>query len=120
MVASAVLSLGMVAIFQALFISLQGFSYCSDYLNLAPQIQEKVWQAQDSLYRQGQEAAIETQGTFLAAGKQFPWSLSYVIVDAENELYKIDLVAAWKTGRRNAQISRTAYALYANNSTSEE
>ena len=112
MVATAVLSLGIISIYQALFITLDAFTYCAHYFEVSPQINERIWQTQEELRRFGPEAKISTGGVFTAGEKQLPWELSYVIVDVSSDLYKIDLATSWKSGKRTVQISRSAYALY--------
>jgi len=114
MVATAVLSLGIVAIYQALFITLDAFNYCANYLEVVSQVNERIWQTQEELRRFGPEAKITTAGTFPLEAKRLDWELSYVIVDIASDLYKIDLTTSWKSGRRIAQITRTAYALSKN------
>ena len=53
MVTTAVLSLSMVLIYQAFFISLDSFNYCADYLDVVSWADEKLWQAQDSVTHNG-------------------------------------------------------------------
>jgi prepilin-type N-terminal cleavage/methylation domain-containing protein len=114
MVATAVLSFGIISIYQALFITLDAFNYASGYLDVIDQVEEKVWEAQDTLARQGPEAQLETAGTLTVGSRSYGWELSYVSVDENELMYKVDLTAAWKAGKRKAQISRSAYALYEN------
>ena len=53
MVATAVLSLGIISIYQALFITLDAFTYCANYFEVSPQINERIWQTQEELRRFG-------------------------------------------------------------------
>lgn len=112
MVATAVLSFGIVSIYQALFITLDAFNYAGGYLDVIDQVQEKLWQAEDQVSVFGPEAQLETAGQFTAGGRSFDWELSYVSVDEKEELYKIDLSVSWKSGKRRAQVSRTSYVIY--------
>lgn len=111
MVATAVLSLGVVFISETLFRSLDAFHYCYNYLNLAAQMDEKIWQAQEGLTRLGQ---IPPEGeSALSLGKQkFPFQLSYALLNAEESLYRIDLLVSWQEGARRIRLSRAAYAIY--------
>ena len=112
MVATAVLALGIVLIFEAFFISLDSFNYCSNYLNVATWVDEKIWQAQDALSHLGSQGFIETEGSFVNRNKNFDWNLSYNLIDVQPDLYKINLVLSWKEGRRKVRVSRAAYAIY--------
>lgn len=111
MVTVAILSLGMVLIYEAFFIVLDSFNYCSDYLNVASWIDEKIWQAQDSLTRRGSFDA-DTIGEFINRNKVFKWSLSHNPIDEAEGLHRIDLVLSWQEGKRTIRLSRSAYAIY--------
>ena len=115
MVAVAVLALGVVLIYQSFFVSLDAISYCVDYLSAAPWINEKLWEAKDSLRRLGPSAGIETSGSFALNNRNFTWNLSYQLSDEAGGLYKIDLAVLWHSGRRQAQAVRSAYAMYMKN-----
>lgn len=110
-VTTVVLSLGAVFIYEALFICLDSFSYYSDYLSVASWMDEKIWQAQDSLMRLGAEAKMEAQGRFEDNNRGFQWNLEYYAVDGESALYRINLtLASTQQARRKMNLSRTAYA----------
>lgn len=110
MITTAILSLGIVLIYEAFFISLDSFNYCSNYLNIVSWADEKVWQTQNSLNHYGVERAIGTQGVFKRANKKFNWNLSFYLIDVD--LYRIDLDIFWQEGKRKSKLSRSAYALY--------
>ncbi len=112
MVATAVLSLGTVFIYEAFFSSLDAFNYCSNYLNVASWMDEKVWQAQEALGRFGPQAKIQTAGMFTSNNKDFKWSLSNRLIDKKEGLYRIDLALSWQEGSRKRKLTRAAYALY--------
>ncbi len=112
MTATAVLSLGTVLIYEAFFISLDSYNYCSDYLNVIPWADEKLWQAQDDLNRFGVLDLPETRGIFTNRNKQFAWSLSDTLIEETAGLHRIDLALSWQEGQRKAELSRSAYAMY--------
>ncbi len=112
MVTAAVLALGTVLIYEAFFISLDSFNYCSRYLKIASWIDEKIWQVQDSLGHLGPLAQIERSGSFKNENKNFDWDLSYDVIEQTQNLYKIDLAILWQEGKRKAKFSRSAYAMY--------
>jgi len=112
MMATAVLALGTVLIHEAFFISLDAFGYYFHYLNVAPWADEKIWDAQDELSRLGPQAKIEKEGEFVDRNKNFRWNLSYEPLEETHSLYRIDLVLSWREGRRKADLSRSACAIY--------
>ncbi|MCM8782370.1 MAG: prepilin-type N-terminal cleavage/methylation domain-containing protein [Candidatus Omnitrophica bacterium] len=110
MTATCVLSLGTVLIYESFFIALDSFNYCSDYLNVASWMDEKLWDAQDTLSRQGLSSQIETKGGVANRNKIFRWNLLYNLI-GEN-LYQIDLTLSWKEGTREVKLVRSTYAMY--------
>ena len=98
MVACAVLSIGIVFIYESFFRLLEAFDYYENYVRIAPIANEKMWQAQDALERLGPQAQIDTQGEFLNRNKHFSWKLAYGLVEQEERgnLYQIDLSISFK------------------------
>jgi prepilin-type N-terminal cleavage/methylation domain-containing protein len=114
MVACAILSIGIVLIYEAFFTLLDSFGYYQHYLKISPFTNEKMWQAQDALRRLGTQAQVETNGKFTKGNRNCIWNLSYGLLDEAHNyfLYKIDLAVAWKEGNRNVKLVRSAYAAY--------
>lgn len=114
MVTVVVLSLGIVLIYEALFTSVNAFSYCSNYFKTASWTEEKIWQAQDNLSRLGPLAKVDTAGAFISRNRKFNWHLSYKVIDDKSTLYlyKIDFSLLWAEGKRKTKLIRTAYAIY--------
>jgi prepilin-type N-terminal cleavage/methylation domain-containing protein len=112
MVTTSVLSLGAMLLYQAFFLSLGAFDYCSDYLRVAPWTDEKLWQIQDELLRHGSAAGIDTHGELIDRSRNFVWDASYGSIDEKHGLYKIDLALSWHKGQKEVRLSRTAYATY--------
>ncbi|MFC1666924.1 type II secretion system protein J [Candidatus Omnitrophota bacterium] len=112
MAATAVLSIGIVLIYEAFFSSLNTFDYCSDYLKVVSWADEKIWQAQDGLGHFGPSPEIQTSGNLVTRNKSFDWDLSYSLINSFPDLYKIDLRLSRSKGKRKLRISRTAYAIY--------
>jgi prepilin-type N-terminal cleavage/methylation domain-containing protein len=119
MVTAAVLSFGLVCVYQSLFICLDTLNYCNNYLNVLPQINEKIWLAQDILKTSGPAAQLETTGNFTNGKKVFAWDLSYLLVDESEYLYQITMDVKWKEANRIAGFSRAAYSRYDQNRTKE-
>ncbi len=112
MVTTAILSLGIVLVYNAFFISLDSFNYCSDYLAVAPWMDEKIWQTQEQLNSQGLSAQPPEKGQVRVNNKEFNWYLRCVPVTSAQDLFKIDLLLSWQQGSRNKKLSRAAYAIY--------
>jgi prepilin-type N-terminal cleavage/methylation domain-containing protein len=112
MVAVAVLSFGLVMVYQAFFIVLDAFNYSADYLEIAPWMDEKIWQSQDSIMRGEGLENNPGQGEFMTRNKKFSWLLSSRALDPSSNLSEVNLEVTWKEGRRNVKVSRSGYAKY--------
>lgn len=110
MAATAVLSLGLVLIFEAFFSSLDAFDYYTNYFQAAAFAEEKIWEAQDNLKRFGSLAQMQTEGDIEKKGKKLSWSLISIPIGAEGKLYKINLLFSWKQGKRSSKLVRHAFA----------
>jgi hypothetical protein len=108
MVATSVLVLGIVLIFEAFFFSLNILNYCSRYLEFIPWVDEKMWQAKEEVRRLGSSAQIPMSGIRGDEGSE--WGLSHNA--CEGDLYEIDMVLSWQAGPRRARITRNAYVIY--------
>ncbi|UCC94429.1 MAG: prepilin-type N-terminal cleavage/methylation domain-containing protein [Candidatus Omnitrophota bacterium] len=113
-VSVAVLSLGIVIICQGLLVTLGGFNYCIDYLNVLLWIDEKVWDIQDKLIHYRTLLTYEDSGTFILRNKHFDWNLSYDLTEGAEKasLYEITLTVSWREGMKRMNISRSAYVLF--------
>ena len=113
-IATAVLSLGSVLIYEAFFMCMDSFNYCSDYLNMAPWADEKIWEAQEELTFAGTLDELERTGDILRGNNKFSWFLYYNLVSTSviKDLYEISLTLSWQQGKRVSKISRSAYIGY--------
>ena len=112
MVATAILSLGLVLIFEAFFTSLDAFNYYNNYLYVFNLAEEKIWEAQDHIERFGSLSNIETSGEIEAKKRIFNWYLISAPLDQTDNLHKIDLQFSWKQGKRQPKINRCIYAKF--------
>ncbi|MFH1578367.1 MAG: prepilin-type N-terminal cleavage/methylation domain-containing protein [Candidatus Omnitrophota bacterium] len=120
MVATAVLALGLVMIYQAFFISLDTLDYHLNHLKVQLWMDEKIWQLQDSLRQYEFLNPTQTSGTFVIKGKKISWDMSYAVIEAD-ELYRVTLNTSWKQGARKVKLLRTAYlSNYAEDDEEEE
>ena len=109
MVASAVLSLGIVLIFQSFFSVLRSHDYCSRYFASSAFAHEKLWQAADSVRRDGILPA-ETSGEFVRGDRAFGWDLAQEA--AGDNLYKVTARVNWTSGKQVREIACSEYAAY--------
>ena len=112
MVATCVLALGVTLLYQAFFLNLDSFSYCLNSLELIPWMDEKVWDAGDSIRRFGSSAQIETEGDIVKRNKHFKWNMAAAQIDEAYDkaaLYNIELFINWKEGSRKVELSRNLY-----------
>ena len=113
MVATAVLSLGSLFIYQSFFSVLRAFDYCSGYIAGANFLQEKLWEGTESI-RHGGALGAETEGEFTVGARNFTWSTDLAKVN--DRLYEVDVAVRWRSGKQQNEVSRSTYALYENSS----
>jgi prepilin-type N-terminal cleavage/methylation domain-containing protein len=113
-VASVVLALGIVVIYEGFLTTLGGLNYCIDYLNAQVWIDEKIWDIQDKLSHYKTLLTEDKQGTFLIGSQQFDWTLMYSLIEGSSEasLYEINLGVSWQEGFHRINTKRGAYLLY--------
>ena len=112
MVSTAILSLGVIFIFEAFFACLNSYNYYATYLKFAPWMDEKLWQTQEALTHAGSAAKVATSGEFTQDNQKYRWDVSYRLLDRVTSLYQIDLTLSYPSGRRKQRLSRAAYAEY--------
>lgn len=112
LVSTAILTFGIILLYQSFFISLDAFYYCAHYLDIASEADELLWQAQEIVRLNGETSRIPSRGKFVHNNKNFYWNLRYGIIDEDVGLYRLDLSINWREGRRNIKLTRSTYALY--------
>ena len=113
-VATIVLALGIVVIYEGFLTTLGGFNYCLDYLDAQLWMDEKMWDVQDKLYHYKTLLTQDSEGTFIVDGKEFDWSLAYSLIQGSKEasLYEVTLDISWQEGLHRPKSTRGAYLLY--------
>ena len=110
MVATSVLAVGVVFVYQTFFVSLDLFEHYARYLKIAPWMQEQVWQAQESLRHRGSlSGPVDVAQEFKDQG--MTWDLDSSLIDQAAGLYKIDLAVSWREGNKKRTLLTAAYAL---------
>ena len=112
MVTTAVLALGVVMVYQALFVCLDAFSYYSSYVDISGWMDEKLWEAQDELSRTGTFGLLDTSGEHGEGNRQYRWEIAGRQLDPAAGLYQAALTVSWRSGKKQRQLTRTAFALY--------
>ena len=113
-VAAAVLAFGIIMVSQGLLITLEGFNYVVDYLNVLLWMDNKFWEAHDKLVNYNTLMTEDEKGSFMVNNKQFNWELCYNLIEGTEtaSLYALTLRVSWKEGMRIAKTLRSGYALY--------
>ncbi len=104
-----ILSVGLVAIYEALIVSVNGFGYYSNMLTVQSWMNGKLWEARDNLVRCGDEATVDEGGTFKSGSKDVQFDLKKRAV-IDGSLYELRLECSWREGGRDVSVSRVAYA----------
>lgn len=114
MVAVAVLSFGIILVCQGLLMTLGGFSYSVDYMNVLLWMDAKLWDLHDKLMHYNTIASEDTAGSVIIDNRKYQWHLSYNLIEGTKKasLYELSLQVAWQNGMRNIKIPRTLYALF--------
>jgi len=114
MVTAAVIALLSTLIYRSFFTILDAYNRARYSLYLAPAADEKMWQAQDALTRNGEAAVYERDGVLAYNARPIKWNIGLDIMEKKKEytLFRIQYAAAWREGGRDANLTRYAYALY--------
>ena len=111
MVTVSILAFGIVAIYEALFICLDTFSYYSNSLQAQTWLEEKIWEVQDEFIRTEFINTGQTNGTVKIRNKMFYWRTGLNRIGGDQSLYRLDLSLGWTQGNRKPNISREVYIL---------
>ena len=106
----AILSFGILAIFESFFISMDAFGYYSNYLTAHWWINEKIWELENKLMQEEYLKIESGGGVFKTANRNFRWSASVNPVDEANGVYKLDVSVYWQEGKRERFVYRGTYA----------
>lgn len=117
MAATAVLSLGIVFIYQGFFSALNSYEYYRTYLYVLPLAEERLFQAQSSLTHPQEGPQMAAQGEFVNGSAIFNWAITYDDLEQVNDLtlYKINLLVKWRKGPKTYKFTRNAYAIQKEN-----
>jgi prepilin-type N-terminal cleavage/methylation domain-containing protein len=111
MVTVAILTFGVVAIYQSLFISLDTYSLYSHHLSVLHRMDEILWTTREDLLRTRSLIPGETGDRIADENKAFDWHLSILPMNIEVGLYRLRLTFSWQEGKRTINVLRETYAL---------
>lgn len=106
----AVLSLGIVMVFQAFLTSLNSFGYYLTSLQAQCWADEKIWEVSDSLAHETVSESYKEDGNLELANRDISWLMEINKIDEQENFFKLDLTVSWQEGNRKIKLYRTAYA----------
>ncbi len=110
MVTVAILSFGIVMVFQAFIVSLNTFSYYLTHLQVQNWADEKIWEISDKLMQKDSLDSSETNGNCIIGSKKIAWNIYIVPIDEKNEFFNLSLILSWQEGSRRIEVQRATYA----------
>lgn len=110
MVTLAVLSFGLVVIYQSFLTCVNALGYYSTSMEVQQWLEEKTWEINDKISRTKTPLLSSDSGTFIARNKPVRYQWDIQSVSENTEAYRINLSCFWKEGRRQINLSRTFYA----------
>ena len=111
MVAVAVLSFGLVMLYEAFFSYMDAFNYSFRRLEAQRWIDEKVWEMENELVTSGMLMPGELSGSFVRSNKKFAWKMTIRLIGEieESSLYELTLDIFWQEITREGKVSQVAY-----------
>lgn len=107
LVTVAIVALGMVLIYEALFMSLDTLALASERFQAVEWSNDKMWEAQDRLNQYGFLTQEADGGEILVNQKALHWTSR--VRPLTETLYQVDLRMTWKTGSRDMVFRRASW-----------
>jgi len=107
----AILSFGIVSIYEALFVSVDTYSYYTHYLNTQDWISEKIWEVQSQLINSGVAEEESTSGQIVREHKTYDWLMAVILIDETQSLYRVKVTISWNEGNKKINTTRETYLL---------
>ncbi len=119
MVATVVLVVGVVLIFEAFLLSLDALAVFNNRLNAQWFLNEKIWQIQNRLDEPAMAfLTMQDNGEVLLGTEEYTWESAMQIMDPRQELYSLNLSLNWQQGNKKIEVkAHTMAKRYFNNST---
>ena len=118
MVATVVLAIGVVIIFEVFLLSIDTANFFDDRMNAQWFLNEKLWQVQNSLNQPGGVfVPMHERGMVNLGRKVCKWETHLLTKDAAQELYLLRATLKWEQGNKQRSVTRqTLVKRYFNNS----
>ena len=119
MVATVVLVVGVVVIFESFLISLDALAVFNNHLNAQWFFEEKIWQIQSRLNDPaGAFLPLESSGVIRLGAEEYAWKSTLQLVNPVQELYRVSLDLNWQQGNKRMKLNTQTMAnRYFDNST---
>lgn len=111
MISVAVLTFGVVAVYEAMLTSLDTFSLYANTLNTQSWLDEEMWEFQDRLNQSAILLIGENSADVVRNGRHFQGHVTVDPLDWDANLYKIKAQIVWQEGSRSVEVSRDTYAV---------
>ena len=109
MVAVAILSLGLVTIYESFLMVANATNGLPNYLKTQFLMNEMVWEQEDLLRTNGYLFPENVEGYTRSDNKEVRWVRGVRLIDAAQGLYSVNIIFDWKTGGKYIRNSRVAY-----------
>ena len=107
----AILSFGIVSIYEALFVSVDTYGYYTHYFGTQDWISEKIWEVQSELIDAGVLNEEQTSGQIIRDHKTYDWLMAITQIDETQGLYRVRVTLSWYEGNKKVNTTRETYLL---------
>lgn len=111
MMTVAILAFGIVAVYEALFVSMDTYGYYTHYLGTQDWIGEKIWEVQSDLINAGVLTEEQTSGQIVRDHKTYEWIMAITTINERQGLYKVKVTLSWFEGNKKVNTTRATYLL---------
>ncbi|MFH1837136.1 MAG: type II secretion system protein [Candidatus Omnitrophota bacterium] len=109
MVAVAVLSIGIVTIYESFLLIADASSGLPYYLRTQSLMNEMVWEQKSILTANGYVFPSTEGGSITLNKKPMEWTREIKLMDSVRGLYSVEILFSWKAGSKKMQNSRMTY-----------
>ncbi|MFH1996087.1 MAG: prepilin-type N-terminal cleavage/methylation domain-containing protein [Candidatus Omnitrophota bacterium] len=112
MVAVAILSFGIVAVYQTFFVLIDAYERYSGFLDSDEWLQERIWEVEDALIRKSRAKLGRGTGTFTGEFGQYDWESTVRVIDIASGLFEAEFAATRSGKSGKFRISRISYVAW--------
>lgn len=111
LVSVIILSLGLVAVYGPLLLSLAVFDEAHARLEAGRLLSNHIWLLEEEVLRTRRKLPAEQSGILMGAEKAYEYLVAARALDDEGTLYQASFAVGWKGAPRQRRILRTVYVL---------